>query len=396
MNPPSALPVSAVVSFLREVLEANEFFSDLWIQGEVSNYSRSQVGHRYFSLKDPQASLRTVLFRDSMPGFQLQDGERILAHGRITIYPQRGELQFVADFVRPEGVGILAAKFEEIRLRLDAEGLFDPARKRPLPRFPRRIGVVTSPTGAALQDIRNVLARRWPLATVLLSPALVQGDQAAGQVTAALRRLAKEPDLDLALVARGGGRAEDLWAFNDERVARAIYGFPVPVVSGVGHETDVTIADLVADLRASTPSAAAERATPDIAQLDRALRVLDRQMASGVRAVLSERATSVETQLRRLQYAAPDPVELRDDISALLREMRTSLERRCSADRARFENVSARIAALNPMATLARGFAIVEKEGVKRKPVVNSTRNVKPGDRLSVSVGDGAFWAEVS
>ena len=271
MNPPSALPVSAVVSFLREVLEANEFFSDLWIQGEVSNYSRSQVGHRYFSLKDPQASLRTVLFRDSMPGFQLQDGERILAHGRITIYPQRGELQFVADFVRPEGVGILAAKFEEIRLRLDAEGLFDPARKRPLPRFPRRIGVVTSPTGAALQDIRNVLARRWTLATVLLSPALVQGDQAAGQVTAALRRLAKEPDLDLALVARGGGRAEDLWAFNDERVARAIYGFPVPVVSGVGHETDVTIADLVADLRASTPSAAAERATPDIAQLDRAL-----------------------------------------------------------------------------------------------------------------------------
>jgi exodeoxyribonuclease VII large subunit len=396
MNPPSALTVSAVVSFLREVLESNEFFSDLWIQGEVSNYTRSQVGHRYFSLKDPQAALRTILFRDNMPRFQLKDGERVIAHGRITVYPQRGELQFVADFVRPEGVGILAAKFEELRLRLDAEGLFDPARKRPLPRFPRRIGLVTSPTGAALQDIRNVLTRRWPLATVLLSPALVQGDSAAGQVAAALRRLAREPGLDLAILARGGGSAEDLWAFNDERVARAIYGFPVPVVSGVGHETDITIADLVADMRAPTPSAAAERAAPDVLQLDRALRTLDRQMASAVRAALAERAGSVEQQLRRIQYAAPDPGELAANVRVLLREMQAGLERRCAADRARFENVAARIDSLNPMATLARGFAIVQKEGSAKKPVVNSARKVKPGDRLSVSVADGAFWAEVS
>jgi len=396
MTTPSALSVSAVVSFLREVLEANEFFSDLWIQGEVSNYSRSQVGHRYFSLKDPIASLRTVLFRDSMQGFQLKDGERVIAHGRITIYPQRGELQFVADFVRPEGVGILAARFEELRLRLDAEGLFDPARKRPLPRFPRRIGLVTSPTGAALQDIRNVLSRRWPLATVLLSPALVQGDQAAGQVAAALRRLAQEPDLDLAIVARGGGSAEDLSAFNDERVARAIYGFPVPVVSGVGHETDVTISDLVADLRAPTPSAAAERSVPDLPQLERALHITDKQMASAVRAIVGEEAGRVDSQLRRLRYAAPDPAGLASDVRALVRDMQTALERRCAADRARFENVAARIDSLNPMATLARGFAIVQKEGASKKPVVNSARRVKPGDRLSVSVADGAFWAEVS
>ena len=396
MTTPSALSVSAVVSFLREVLESNEFFSDLWIQGEVSNYSRSQVGHRYFSLKDASASLRTILFRDNMPGFQLRDGERVIAHGRITVYPQRGELQFVADFVRPEGVGILAAKFEELRLRLEAEGLFDPARKRPLPPFPRHIGLVTSPTGAALQDIRNVLARRWPLATVLLSPALVQGDQAAGQVTAALRRLAKEPALDLAIVARGGGSAEDLSAFNDERVARAIYGFPVPVVSGVGHETDVTIADLVADMRAPTPSAAAERSAPDIGQLERALRMMDRQMASAVRNTVSEQAGKVETQLRRIQYSTPDPAALAAEVRSLLREMQAGLERRTSTDRARFENVAARIESLNPMATLARGFAIVQKEGATKKPVVNSTRKVKPGDRLSVSVADGAFWAEVS
>ncbi len=396
MNPPAALSVSAVVSFLREVLEANEFFSDLWVQGEVSNYTRSQPGHRYFSLKDAGASLRTILFRDNMPGFQLENGERVIAHGRITVYPQRGELQFVLDFVRPEGVGLLAAKFEELRLRLEAEGLFDPARKRPLPAFPRHIGVVTSPTGAALQDIRNVLSRRWPLATLLVSPALVQGDQAAGQVAGALRRLAKEPQLDLAIVARGGGSAEDLSAFNDERVARAIYGFPVPVVSGVGHETDITIADMVADLRAPTPSAAAERAVPDIGQLERAIRITDRQMASAARAALADHAGRVESQLRRLQYGAPDPEELATRVRSLLRDMQAGLERRTSTDRARFENVAARVDSLNPMATLARGFAIVQKEGSTKKPVVNSARKVKPGDRLSVSVADGAFWAEVS
>jgi exodeoxyribonuclease VII large subunit len=396
MTSPSALSVSAVVSFLREVLEANEFFSDLWIQGEVSNYSRSQLGHRYFSLKDPGAALRTVLFRDSMPGFQLKDGERVLAHGRITIYPQRGELQFVCDFVRPEGVGIMAAKFEELRLRLEAEGLFELARKRPLPRFPMRIGLVTSPTGAALHDIRNVLSRRWPLATVVLAPALVQGEQAAGQVAAALRRLAREPGLDLCIVARGGGAAEDLSAFNDERVARAIFAFPVPVVSGVGHETDETIADLVADLRAPTPSSAAERCAPDIAQLDRTLRVFDRSMASAVRGAIGETAADVEGTLRRLQRAAPDPAAMARDLNTLLRTLESSLDRRCAADRARFEQVAARLTALDPMATLARGFAIVQKEGAARKPVVNSTRKVKPGDRLSVSVADGAFWAEVS
>jgi exodeoxyribonuclease VII large subunit len=392
---PAAYTVSAVVNFLREVLESNEFFSDLWIQGEVSNYSRSQVGHRYFSLKDANSSLRSVLFRTDMPGFQLADGDRVLARGRITVYPQRGELQFACNFVRPEGVGILAAKYEELKQRLDEEGLFDPARKRPLPRFPRTIGLVTSPSGAALQDIKNVLARRWPLATIVLAPALVQGDQAAGQIVSALRQLAREPELEMAIVARGGGSMEDLWAFNDERVARAIFGFPVPVVSGVGHETDETITDLVADLRAPTPSAAAERSSPDVAQLARVFRVIERAMSSATRTRVGESAASVESLLRRLQDNSPDLALHSSDVSTLLRTLQSSLERRTTTDRARFESASARIATLNPMATLARGFAIVEKEG-KRKQVVNSIRRIKPGDRLSVSVADGAFWTEVS
>ncbi|MBI2765191.1 MAG: exodeoxyribonuclease VII large subunit [Chloroflexi bacterium] len=388
-----ALTVSQLVNFLREILEANEILSDLWVAGEVSNYSRPSSGHRYFSLKDSGGVLRSVLFRDSMPGVALKEGDRVLAHGRVSIYPQRGELQFICDFVRPEGVGILAARYDELRARLGAEGLFDPGRKRPLPRFPLRVGVVTSPTGAAFQDIQNVLRRRWPLATLVLSPAMVQGEQAAGQVVAAMRALAREPGLDLAIVARGGGAAEDLWAFNDERVARAIFGFPVPVVSGVGHETDETISDLVADLRAPTPSAAAERATPDLGELQRAVAVLERSMASATVRQLAEGASQVDGLLSRMLQSAPRPGVHAGNVDRLARDLQAGLVRRCGADRARFENVSARISSLDPMATLKRGYAIVQDPQGKR--VVASVRKVKPGHRLRVSVSDGAFSAEV-
>jgi exodeoxyribonuclease VII large subunit len=390
----AAITVSQLVGLLRDVIENHEFFSDLWVQGEISNYSRASSGHRYFSLKDQRSVIKSVLFRDEMPGVELKEGDRVLVHGRVSVYVQRGELQFKPDFIRPEGIGMLAARYEELKQRLEAEGLFDIARKRPLPRFPSRIGVVTSPTGAALQDIRKVLSHRWPLASLIIAPALVQGDQAPMQIVAAMRQLARA-DLDVAIVARGGGSMEDLWAFNDERVARAIFGFPVPVVSGVGHQTDETIADLVADLRAATPSAAAERSTPDIVQLSRALVVIERAMCSATRERIVDQAGMVESGVRRLQQAAPDVHGHARDVAALLREMQTGLERRCSADRARFEHVSARITGLDPRATLARGFAIVEKQG-KKTTVVNSVRRIKAGDRLSVSVADGAFWTEVS
>jgi exodeoxyribonuclease VII large subunit len=390
----AAITVSQLVGLLRDVIENHEFFSDLWVQGEISNYSRASSGHRYFSLKDQRSVIKSVLFRDEMPGVELKEGDRVLVHGRVSVYVQRGELQFKPDFIRPEGIGMLAARYEELKQRLEAEGLFDIARKRPLPRFPSRIGVVTSPTGAALQDIRKVLSHRWPLASLIIAPALVQGDRAPLQIVAAMRQLARA-DLDVAIVARGGGSMEDLWAFNDERVARAIFGFPVPVVSGVGHQTDETIADLVADLRAATPSAAAERSTPDIVQLSRALVVIERAMCSATRERIVDQAGMVESGVRRLQQAAPDVHGHARDVAALLREMQTGLERRCSADRARFEHVSARITGLDPRATLARGFAIVEMQG-KKTTVVNSVRRIKAGDRLSVSVADGAFWTEVS
>ncbi|HET7737919.1 MAG TPA: exodeoxyribonuclease VII large subunit, partial [Tepidiformaceae bacterium] len=343
-----ALTVSAAVGFLREVLEANEFFSDMWLAGEVSNYTRSQAGHRYFSLKDPGATIRSVLFASAMPGVELEPGARVLAHGRITVYPQRGDLQFVCDFVRPEGVGILAARFEQLRERLEAEGLFAPERKRPLPRFPMRIGVVTSPTGAAYQDIQDVLRRRWPMATVVFAPALVQGEQAAGQVVAAMRALAETPGLDVAIVARGGGSAEDLAAFNEEQVARAIFGFPAPVVTGVGHETDVTIADLVADMRAPTPSAAAERATPDVRDVARGIVVLERAMWSATRGGVREDAARVEQVLSRLRRAGPDTERLDSELEALVRRMGGVVGREVALQSAKADEIVGRLQTLDP------------------------------------------------
>lgn len=389
-----ALGVGQVVNFLRDLLESSEFLSDLWVVGEVSNYSKSTAGHRYLSLKDPGGVLRTVLFRDTMPGLALKDGDRVLAHGHISVYPQRGDLQFVCDFVRPEGVGILAARYEELKLRLEAEGLFDLGRKRALPRFPMRIGLVTSPTGAALQDIRNVVGKRWPLAELVLAPAMVQGEYAAGQVVAALRDLAREPGLDLAIVARGGGAAEDLSAFNDERVARSVFGFPVPVVSGVGHETDETIIDLVADVRAPTPSAAAERATPSMAEVWRNTAVLNRMMASAVREALAALASRAEATIARMERGAPQPAARQREVETVLRAANAAFARQWTSDRARFEQANARLNALDPMATLKRGFAIVQKAETRK--VVTSVRKVRGGDRLSVSVADGAFWTEVS
>ena len=389
------LPVSALVHLLKDMLESSEVLSDLWITGEVSNYTRSRLGHRYFTLKDDDGLMRAVLFRDDMPGETLTEGERVLVHGRVTVYPQRGDLQLVCDFVRPEGVGLQAARFEQLHARLEADGLFDPARKRPLPRFPRRIGVVTSPTGAAIQDVRNVLARRWPLASLVVSPALVQGDMASASIVEGLRSLAEDDALDLVIVARGGGGSEDLSAFNDEAVVRTIFGFPVPIVTGIGHETDVTLADLAADVRAPTPSAAAERAAPDVVEVSRALAVLDRAMASRVRARLAEEAGRIERTLSRLDRSAPKPPALAAEVARLAAQIESGMARRLASEHSRLDAAALQLETLNPRTTLARGYAIVEVLA-KRRRVVQRVKDVKAGARLSVSVGDGAFWAEVS
>ena len=249
--------VSQVTSEIKELLESNPFLADLWIEGEISNLSIASSGHAYFNLKDQHAVLQAVMFRNRRGIEVLANGASVAAHGRVSFYEPRGTLNISVDVVAPQGLGELALELERLKQKLAAEGLFDPARKRPLPTFPQVIGVVTSPTGAVFHDIQNVLARRYPLAKLVLSPTMVQGGRAKESIAEALQRLDEEGDCDVIIVARGGGSLEDLWAFNEEVVARAIYACQTPVVSGVGHETDETVADYVADVRAPTPSAAA-------------------------------------------------------------------------------------------------------------------------------------------
>ena len=261
--------VAELTTYIRELFESNEQLQDVWVEGEVSNFSKASSGHLYFTLKDSAAQIKCVMWRSSVERQTTipQNGDAVLVHGAVSVYEVNGVYQLYADRIRPLGVGNLYQQFEELKARLTDEGLFDEARKRPIPDFPHQIGVVTSPEAAAFQDVQNVLRRRYPLVEVILSPCQVQGEAAPAQIVRAIERLNQYSQVDVILVCRGGGSIEDLWAFNDERVARAMVASRIPVVSGVGHETDFTIADFAADLRAPTPSAAAELMTPNIDDL---------------------------------------------------------------------------------------------------------------------------------
>ena len=316
--PPRSLPVGDVLSRITALLRSDDQLQDLWVEGEVRNYSRSGAGHIYFRLADDGGALACVLFRGRNRGARFGQGDEVLAHGQVGIYRDRGDLQLLVDDVRPRGTGVLQAEFERLRAKLDAEGLFAQERKRPLPRYPRRIGVATSSAGAVWHDIQQVLGRRWPLATLILSPCLTQGEGAAESIAEALGAFAAidaADQPDVIIVARGGGSPEDLWAYNEEPVARAIFGSPIPVVSAVGHETDFTIADFVADVRAPTPSAAAELVAPD--RDEEAARV--RGMVGAGGQVVERRAAWLQQRLTesrgRLAAAAPDPGALRVDQS---------------------------------------------------------------------------------
>ena len=283
------LTVSQLNTYLRDLLDADDLLNDVWVEGEVSSFNRHFSGHCYFTLKEGDAQIGAVMWKSvaarmaTLPA----NGDAVLAHGRVAFYEVRGQVQLYVDTLRPAGIGVLQAQFERLKERLAAEGLFDQSRKRPLPSLPRRIGIVTSPTGAALQDMLNILRRRYPLAEVIFAPCQVQGAGAVDTIIEALYAL-YETDVDVIIVARGGGAAEDLWTFNDERLARAVFASPVPVVSGVGHETDTTLIDFVADVRAPTPSAAAELVSPDMIELIDDIR----QLRNRLNAAMTQRLTS--------------------------------------------------------------------------------------------------------
>ena len=387
--------VTELTGYIKDLLELDPELGDVRLEGEISNFTRAASGHLYFTLKDAGAAISCVMWRSDAGrlDWQPEHGVAAQARGRISVYMPRGNYQLVVDELHPVGVGDLHARFEQLRDRLRAEGLFDPDRKRPLPDFPRVLGIVTSPQAAALRDVLNVLRRRYPLVRVLLAPSLVQGDQAPPQIVAALQTLDAREDMDVILLVRGGGSLEELWAFNDERVARAIAACRRPVVSGVGHETDFTIADFVADLRAPTPSAAAELVVPDHADLQQQLETNRERLVQGMDRLLAQTRGALQERTRSVGRLSPRArVDThRQQVDDLLRRAFRALAYRLDLHRSGLAGLEARLAALSPLATLDRGYAIVRQAGTGE--LVRSTGQVRAGDELAIRVQDGEFGA---
>ena len=390
--------VSRLTQHIRTLLETDVTLQDVWVQGEISNLGRPASGHIYFTLKDAGASLRSVMWKGDARRLTLplQDGMQIEAHGRIGVYEPQGQYQFYADIIRPVGEGLLYQEFLRLKAMLEAEGLFEAERKKPIPELPRTIGIVTSATGAALRDMLNTLRRRLPLVEVILSPSPVQGDEAPPGIVAALAALDQlEPDV--ILVARGGGSIEDLWAFNDERVVRAVAATNTPVISGVGHETDFTLCDFAADLRAPTPTAAAELATPvTITDLLAYLQTMKTRLATATLSLLSAHQSELTALIAGLRFASPlRRIQTdRQRLDDYARRGLSALKHRLALDESRLKGFERRLEALSPLAVLGRGYAVVTHQADGR--LVSQARQAKPGDGIHVRVSDGAFGAVVS
>ena len=390
--------VSQLTGFVRRLIESEPELSDLWVEGEISNFSRASSGHCYFTLKDAGSQIACVMWRNvaQVQDYLPLDGDQVLAHGRVGVYEASGRYQLYVDRFRPAGVGDLYRQFELLKARLEAEGLFAPERKRPLPPFPRRIGVVTSPTTAALRDIINVLSRRYPLAEVLLSPTQVQGAAAPSQIVTALKALNGRDDVDVIIVARGGGSLEDLWAFNDESVARAIAASRIPVICGVGHETDFSLADFAADERAPTPSAAAEMVVPDQTELRGQVAGLSTALVATLRGMIDQGHWRLSEQVQRLRLLSPGVqlTQARQRVDDLLGRAEAAMRYDLAVRRERLLGTTGRLAGVGPLATLGRGYAVVRHR--QTDTVVRSVAQVSPGDALDIRVADGEFEADVA
>src|SRR5512139_1111938 len=392
---PEAITVSDLTRYIREMFEVDYRLQDIWVQGEISNLSRPSSGHVYFTLKDSGAAIKCAMWRNSVtPSVQrLREGDAVLAHGKISVYEVQGAYQLYVDAVQTAGVGDLYQQFERLKAKLQAEGLFEPDRKRALPAAVHAIGSVTSLTGSALQDMLNIIRRRWPLLRVVLAPTPVQGDDAPPRIIAALERLYQRDDLDAIIMARGGGSIEDLWCFNDESVARTIARSPVPTISGVGHEVDFTIADFVADVRAPTPSAAAELITPDQEEVRSTLA----DYAATLDAILSDRIRQsrlrVQLNERALMHLSPRVklINARQRLDEAGSRMQEAILHNLVLRRERVKSFGAQLNAFNPLSVLARGYAVVRKEASGE--VVRSVAQVTAGEQLTIRVSDGEFKA---
>ncbi|MCD8055100.1 MAG: exodeoxyribonuclease VII large subunit [Clostridiales bacterium] len=394
---PMTLTVSEANECIKAYFELNPAFADIYIKGEISNFTNHRTGHFYFTLKDEKSNLKAVMFRSSAQKMKFlpENGMKVIAHGRIDAFVRDGQYQLYADSMEPDGVGSLYIAFEQLKRKLGAEGLFNPERKRPLPKIPTRVGIITSPTGAAVRDIINISRRRFPLAKLLLYPSLVQGADAPQNLIEGLRFFASSGSADVIIIGRGGGSIEDLWAFNDEGVARAIAGCPIPVISAVGHETDFTIADFVADVRAPTPSAAAELALPDQNELARKLHNVTTHNSLVLSRILEikRRELSALSQRRCLMNPEYLTDERKMTVMLLTDKLASAMERAGDTDRHRVANLASKLDALSPLAVLSRGyFAVYDKDGC----VIKSVDETNIGDNVTLRASDGELTAVVT
>jgi len=384
--------VSDLTKYLRELLENDHSLQDLWILGEISNLSLPTSGHLYLTIKDRTSSIKCVMWRNfaSRLDFSPYDGQAVEIHGSISIYEVSGQYQLYADDMRPAGEGELYKEYLRLKRKLDEEGLFDSERKRPIPEWPNRIGVVTSPTGAALRDILNIVGRRFPIGEIILSPSPVQGESAPAEIATAIDRINMIAKPDVIILARGGGSIEDLWAFNTEVVARAIVESKAPIITGVGHETDFTIADFSSDLRAPTPTAAAELAVPNLQEIHNYVIKLDDRLRQRAGTLISSHQNHTHQLLNRLDSLSPlnqirSSRQRVDELSLQnIRKLRNILQ----IHKLNLDSVDSKLSTLDPRAILSRGYAVLSKLDGQ---LVRSINQVKPKDHLNVQLSDGRF-----
>ncbi|MFQ5532365.1 MAG: exodeoxyribonuclease VII large subunit [Candidatus Methylomirabilales bacterium] len=392
---PRIYSVSELTTELKVLIE--DTFTGVWVEGEISNFKHHASGHMYFTLKDERGQLRSVMFRGSNRALQFrpEDGLAVIVFGNVTIYEPRGEYQIYVEYMEPKGLGALQLAFEQLKTRLESEGLFDPTRKRPIPLLPGKIGVVTSPSGAAIRDILQIIRRRFANVVILIFPVKVQGEGAAAEIVEGIEVLNKRGDLDVIIVARGGGSIEDLWAFNEEIVARAIYASETPVISAVGHETDVTIADFVADVRAPTPSAAAELVISRKAELTQRVDDLMNRLVNQTKYRVErsgERLRSVERQLRIL-----NPLERikwqRERLKEGVLALQSAISHRLALWRGDLRTAAAKLDSLSPLAILARGYSVCRR--LPDLSIVARATSVAEGGRIEVLLAQGGLICRV-
>lgn len=391
------LSVSQLNRYIKMNFDADENLANIFISGEISNFTNHyRTGHLYFTLKDDSAAVRAVMFNSSAKRlkFMPEDGMKVIARGRVSVYEASGQYQLYVDDMQPDGVGALNLAYEQLKEKLQKEGLFSELHKKPLPPYPEKVGVITSPTGAAVRDIINVLGRRFPYAEIVFCPVLVQGEGAHLQLTDAVNLFNSERAADVIIIGRGGGSIEDLWEFNDEGLARAVYNSDIPVISAVGHETDFTICDFVADMRAPTPSAAAELAVPDANELQYALSALKNRMFFNVSSGIADRRSRLEYLMSKGALKSPDEMlsNRSQRLDTAFSKMLSSYENRIGGKKVEFISAATALSKLDPMSVLMRGFAFVSDKNGKN---VYSSQALAKGDKINVRFHDGSAVCEV-